>query len=90
MELSDDFIDELLAQPATRRRKYDPNDVTVAENRHILVWVRLQHRLGICSNSECPDVRPLRVEEGNAMVTALPNNLYACRICYLAGFGLDK
>ena len=96
-ELEDMMVEELLnPENTTKRRKYNELDTLNPENRHMLVWFRLKHTLGVCSNPGCEDVRPQRAAEGNAMCVVLPqtNSLpsdssrTACRICYLAGYGL--
>lgn len=87
-ELSAEEIDALSNVSRTRktRAKFDPND---ADNRNIKVWFDLDTKLGICGNPTCPDDRPLRVAEGNAMV-ALVGAHSMCRLCFLDGFGLDN
>jgi hypothetical protein len=87
-ELTPEEIDALSNIVRTRktRAKFDPND---ALNRNIKVWFDLDMRFGLCGNDDCPDDRPLRVAEGNAMVAVV--GLHSmCRLCFLAGFGLDN
>ena len=87
-EISDDLIEKLLTRPKRGNSKRGI-DLGLRENRNVLVWIKLPHTLGYCSNPECPDDRPRKVAEGNAMCTVL-NDGIVCRLCFLSGFGLDK
>jgi acyl-CoA synthetase (AMP-forming)/AMP-acid ligase II len=88
-ELSDDFIKQLLAKPETTRNTAKKLDLTKPDNRDIMVWIKLYHTFGLCSNPGCPDERPQKVAEGKAMCTDVAGVL-VCRLCFLAGFALDK
>lgn len=85
-ELSPEEIAKLFIPKARKSRaKSDPN---LIENRTIKVWFALDQQLAFCTNSDCPDVRPKKVTEGNAMCSVVGSHTM-CRLCFLDGFGLD-
>jgi hypothetical protein len=90
-EISPEKIEALLSRPK-RGNSRKGVDLSLKENRNLMVWIKLWHQLGYCSNPECPDQRPRKVAEGNAMCTPLDEDrtLLVCRLCFLAGYGLDK
>jgi hypothetical protein len=81
-------IEKLLARPKRGSSKKGI-DLGLRENRNLMVWIKLDHTLANCSNPECPDDRPRKVAEGNAMCTPI-GDITVCRLCFLSGFGLDK
>jgi hypothetical protein len=87
-EISAEQIEKLLSRP---KRGYSKKgiDLGMRENRNLMVWIKLHHTLAYCSNPECPDDRPRKVAEGNAMCTPI-GEVMVCRLCFLAGFALDK
>jgi hypothetical protein len=90
-EISQEQIDKLLTRPKRGNSKRGI-DLGLRDNRNLLIWIKLPHTLGFCTNPECPDDRPRKVAEGNAMCTALDSDgiVLVCRLCFLSGFGLDK
>jgi hypothetical protein len=87
-EIDAELIERLLNKPKRGNSKRGLN-LNLPENRNLMVWIKLYHTLGYCANPECPDDRPRKVAEGNAMCT-LVNDVLVCRLCFLGGFGLDK
>jgi len=87
-ELSEDEITKLLSRPKRGNSKRGI-DLSMRENRNLLVWIKLPHTLAFCANVDCPDDRPRKVAEGNAMCTLI-NDEPVCRLCFLSGFALDK
>ena len=87
-ELTQAEIEKLLSRPKRGNSKKGI-DLGLRENRNLLVWIKLHHTLGFCANPDCPDDRPKKVAEGNAMCTQI-GDVLVCRLCFLAGFGLDK
>jgi hypothetical protein len=87
-ELTQAEIEKLLSRPKRGNSKKGI-DLGLRENRNLLVWIKLFHTLGFCTNPDCPDDRPKKVAEGNAMCVQIGDEL-VCRLCFLAGFGLDK
>lgn len=87
-EISPEQIEKLLSRP---KRGFSKKgiDLSLRENRNVMVWIKLHHTLANCSNPECPDDRPRKVAEGHAMCTPIGDDM-VCRLCFLAGFGLDK
>lgn len=87
-EISAEQIEKLLSRP---KRGYSKKgiDLGMRENRNLMVWIKLHHTLAYCSNPECPDDRPRKVAEGNAMCTPI-GEVMVCRLCFLGGFALDK
>jgi hypothetical protein len=86
-EIDDALIEKLLSKPKRGSKK--GIDLGLRENRNLMVWIKLHHTLGNCANPECPDDRPRKVAEGYAMCTPIDDKL-VCRLCFLAGWGLDK
>lgn len=86
-ELDSNEIEKLLSRP---KRGYSKKgiDLSLRENRNLLVWIKLFHSFQNCANPECPDDRPRKVQDGHAMCVEI-NGQYVCRLCFLAGFGLD-
>lgn len=85
-ELDDAKIEQLLSKP--KRGSSGKLDLGLKENRNLMVWIKLPHTLAFCGNSECPDDRPRKVAEGNAMCTLIKDTP-VCRLCFLDGFLLD-
>lgn len=86
-ELNEEEIAKLLSRP---KRGYSKKgiDLSVKDNRNLMVWLKIPHTLAYCANPECPDDRPRKVAEGNAMCTLI-NDKPVCRLCFLGGFLLD-
>lgn len=87
-EISAELIEKLLSRPKRGNSKKGI-DLGLKENRNVMVWIKLHHTLGYCTNPECPDDRPRKVAEGNAMCTPIGDDL-VCRLCFLGGYALDK
>lgn len=87
--LPDNLIETLLAQPQTKRAASGKPQLGHPDSRHLMVWVHLNHTFANCANPTCPDERPRKVEEGKAMCIEY-NGAYMCRLCFLAGYGLDN
>lgn len=84
-ELDDEQIKKLLAPRKTVGTRKKAQDLTLEENRNIKVWFTLMHRLDTCSNPECPDSRPLKTEDGNAMCVQV-EGVVMCRLCFLDNY----
>ena len=86
-ELDAGEIEKLLSRP---KRGYSKKgiDLGLRENRNLIVWLKLYHTFENCANPDCPDDRPRKVQDGKAMCVEI-NGQYVCRLCFLAGFGLD-
>lgn len=89
-------LDEVLAAQhkdatATPKRTKTKKEIELnnPENRTVLVWLKLPHSLGYCTNPECPDTRPRKVAEGNAMCSNV-NGVIMCRLCFLDGYGMTE
>jgi hypothetical protein len=87
-EISEAEIQALLSRPKRGSTKRSMN-LGLKENRNVIVWFKLPMTFAYCSNPECPDDRPRKTVEGNAMCTLI-NDKPVCRLCFLAGFALDK
>lgn len=87
-EISEEEITKLLSRPK-RGNSRKGIDLSMRENRNLLVWIKIPHTLAYCANTECPDDRPRKVAEGNAMCTLI-HDVPVCRLCFLSGFALDK
>lgn len=87
-ELSADQIQSLLSRPK-RGNSRKGIDMHLRENRNVIIWFKLPMTFAYCSNPDCPDDRPRKVAEGNAMCTQIDDKP-VCRLCFLAGFALDK
>jgi hypothetical protein len=91
MPLTKEQIQKLLAIPEKqpRKRKSGP-DTSV---RDYQTWFALAHKLFdedtrelvICENPNCEDTR----ENKSRVVTALVNDHYMCRLCFLAGWLIE-
>lgn len=55
------------------------------DSRNMETWFKLPTSLGFCENPNCPDDRPRKVQEGNAMVATVKEK-HMCRICFLNGW----
>lgn len=87
-EISEEEIAKLLSRPRRGNSKKGI-DLGMRDNRNLLVWIKLPMTLAYCANPDCPDDRPHKVEEGNAMCVMISDKP-VCRLCFLAGFALDK
>lgn len=80
-------------QAATKKATGKRRTKDRTEPRTFETWWTFFHSLGNCSNPECKDVRPHKVEEGNTMVAEI-NGKDSCRYCFLDGYnrteGLDS
>lgn len=85
-ELGEDFINQLLTKPKRGKPGMSLDD---PDNRNILIWIKLPHTLAFCHNPECPDDRPRKVAEGNAMCTLIHDKA-VCRLCFLSGYLLPS
>lgn len=88
MKLDAEKIEALLRKPESKPRRQKSTDYTRRETRTYSTWFTLFHRLGTCANPDCTDKRPMRTEDGNAMVT-LVDSVPMCRYCFLAGFKVN-
>ena len=82
-KLDPDKIKALLAKPPPRRGGGQVKDST--EPRIYDTWWKLHQRFGDCSNPDCKDDRPHRIEEGNTMVATVKEH-DMCRVCFLDGW----
>jgi hypothetical protein len=76
-EIADLGISEKRKNKTSKGRK-----VVDTSTRNMDTWFQLPTTLGFCENEYCPDKRPRKIQEGNAMVATV-NGKKMCRICYL-------
>jgi hypothetical protein len=76
-EISDDFLDELLAEPEKKGRK----PKTIERDHRTWFYVVTTH-LGQCSNPDCLDDR----KKPSVMVWTKEEGIDICRICFLGGW----
>lgn len=88
MKLDSDKIEALLKKPEQKPRRKKGTDYSKEETRTYTIWFTLKTNLGVCSNPDCVDTRPMRTEDGNAMVAEI-EGAAMCRYCFLDGYKVN-
>lgn len=71
-----------LDKPSVRKTK-STIDTSI---RTIENWFKIPgDHFGFCENPDCPDDRPRKVAEGNALVRPI-NGKEMCRLCFIEGW----